>query len=74
MTWFDFAGQEVFYPTHQFFLTAQCVYLLVFRLTDADCLERVQHWLRSLCFLAHRAFLFLAHSIYLDQDGDAVHA
>jgi GTPase SAR1 family protein len=24
LTWFDFGGQEVFYPTHQFFLTSQC--------------------------------------------------
>jgi hypothetical protein len=47
LTWFDFGGQEVFYPTHQFFLTAQCVYVLVFRLNDADCAERVQHWLRT---------------------------
>jgi GTPase SAR1 family protein len=46
LTWFDFGGQEVFYPTHQFFLTAQCVYLLVFRLNDVDCAERIQHWLR----------------------------
>ncbi len=37
----------MFYPTHQFFLTAQCVYLLVFRLNDPECAERLQHWLRT---------------------------
>ncbi len=47
LTWFDFGGQEVFYPTHQFFLTALCVYLIVFRLDAADSEERVQHWLRT---------------------------
>jgi hypothetical protein len=47
LTWFDFGGQEVFYPTHQFFLTPQCVYLIVFRLDASDSEERVEHWLRS---------------------------
>jgi GTPase SAR1 family protein len=46
LTWFDFGGQEIFYPTHQFFLTAYCVYLIVFRLNDSDYFERVQHWLQ----------------------------
>lgn len=48
VTWFDFGGQEVFYPTHQFFLTAQCVYLIVFRLDDPEEVQRqrVLHWLR----------------------------
>jgi hypothetical protein len=30
VTWFDFGGQEVFYPTHELFLTGNCVYLLAF--------------------------------------------
>ena len=45
-TWFDFGGQEVFYPTHQFFLTSQCVYLIVFSLTDPDYLQRLTYWLK----------------------------
>ena len=36
LTWFDFGGQEVYYPTHQFFLTPQCLYLVVFNLQDPD--------------------------------------
>ena len=28
---FDFGGQEIFYPTHQFFLTSRCVYIVAFR-------------------------------------------
>ena len=44
--WFDFGGQEIFYPTHQFFLTPQCVYLVVFSLTDPDYEQRVKYWLK----------------------------
>ena len=40
LTWFDFGGQEVFYPTHQLFLTTQCVYLIVFRLVALQLLFR----------------------------------
>ena len=52
LTWFDFGGQEVFYPTHQFFLTSHCVYLIVFRMDNAEYLDRVRYWLdvlRSVC-------------------------
>ncbi len=52
LTWFDFGGQEVFYPTHQFFLTPQCVYLVVFRLDDSNLEDRVQHWLRTIAQFA----------------------
>jgi hypothetical protein len=52
LTWLDFGGQEVFYPTHQFFLTPQCVYLVVFRLDDARYIERVQRWLHLIAHFA----------------------
>ena len=48
LTWFDFGGQEVFYPTHQFFLTSQCIYVVVFRLDDKQYRERVQYWLQNI--------------------------
>lgn len=46
VAWFDCGGQTVFYPTHQFFITAQCVYLVVFALNDPDFLSRVRYWLQ----------------------------
>jgi GTPase SAR1 family protein len=46
VTWFDFGGQEVFYPTHELFLTGQCVYLLVFKMTEAEYAKRVVYWLK----------------------------
>ena len=47
-TTFDFGGQEIFYPTHQFFLTSRCVYLIAFRLDEPDYLERVMYWVRTI--------------------------
>ncbi len=48
LTWLDFGGHEVLHATHQFFLTSQCVYLLVFRLNDEGSVHRVVHWLKTL--------------------------
>lgn len=48
LTWYDFGGQEVYYPTHQFFLTPQCLYLIVFNLDDPDYKGRVLYWLRTI--------------------------
>ncbi len=44
---YDFGGQEVFYPTHRFFLTADCTYLLLFKLIDVNN-GRIRHWLKVL--------------------------
>ena len=46
VTWFDFGGQEVFYPTHELFLTGQCVYLIAFNMNDPEYEVRVTYWLR----------------------------
>lgn len=44
----DFAGQDVYYATHQLFLTSHAVYLLVFDLR-ADAWDRaLDYWLDSL--------------------------
>eukprot|EP01133_Synstelium_polycarpum_P015754 gene15754-18720_t len=44
----DFGGQQVFYPTHQFFLTSKALYLVVFKLTDSNWAERVEYWIRQI--------------------------
>ena len=40
-------GQEVFYPTHQFFLTSQSIFLIVFDLTK-PCYERLDYWVNQI--------------------------
>lgn len=44
---YDFGGQELFYPTHQFFLCDRAIYLIVFNLVDTDY-SRVEYWLKKL--------------------------
>ena len=43
----DFGGQEVFYPTHQFFLTSNSVYLLCFNASKPEQ-ARVEYWMRQI--------------------------
>lgn len=44
----DFAGQEIYYTTHQFFLSQRALYVLVWdlRFDDEEC--KVSYWLQSI--------------------------
>lgn len=45
----DFAGQEVYYTTHQFFLTSRSIYLVVFNLVEPDHEKwKINYWLQSI--------------------------
>ena len=46
----DFGGQEIFYPTHQFFLTDRAVYLVVFR-CDNLVESRIEYWMKTIKYL-----------------------
>ena len=47
-TW-DLGGQEVYYATHQCFLTKNTLYLLVFKLTDGEeAILQLQPWLLNI--------------------------
>ncbi|KAL6057002.1 Myotubularin-like phosphatase domain [Balamuthia mandrillaris] len=47
----DFAGQEVYYSTHQFYLSRRSIYIVVFNLMDKNIMagnfRRVEYWLQS---------------------------
>jgi len=47
----DLGGQEVFYPTHNFFLTSSSIYVVVFNLHRYDS-SRVDYWMRSIRMLS----------------------
>eukprot|EP01125_Pyxidicula_operculata_P014786 TRINITY_DN496_c3_g1_i1.p1 TRINITY_DN496_c3_g1~~TRINITY_DN496_c3_g1_i1.p1 ORF type:complete len:2368 (-),score=568.15 TRINITY_DN496_c3_g1_i1:56-7159(-) len=47
---YDFGGQEVFYPTHQFFLCDRAIYIVVFDISNMDK-WRTEYWLRKLKLL-----------------------
>ena len=42
----DYAGQDIYYTTHQFFLSAGAVYLVIFNLLNRD-FSRIEYWLNS---------------------------
>lgn len=43
----DFAGQQIYHPTHQFFITNRSMYLIIFNLLD-ERTSRVEYWLKTL--------------------------
>ena len=46
----DFAGQDVYYTTHSFFLTPNTIYLVVFDLSrdDDQQMRRIDYWIQSI--------------------------
>jgi len=44
----DFAGQEVYYATHGFFLTKRAIYLLIFNLLESEEESQIEYWLQSI--------------------------
>ncbi len=51
----DFEGQEISHQTHQFFLTSQSLYLLVFKCRDQFLLDRAEYWLDTIRARAPKA-------------------
>jgi internalin A len=44
----DFEGQEINHQTHQFFLTTDSLYLLVFKCRDQFRMDRAEYWLDTI--------------------------
>ncbi|HEX5703478.1 MAG TPA: leucine-rich repeat domain-containing protein [Pyrinomonadaceae bacterium] len=44
----DFEGQEINHQTHQFFLTTQALYLIVFKCRDQFLMDRAEYWLDTI--------------------------
>jgi GTPase SAR1 family protein len=57
-TW-DFAGQDVYYNTHQFFLSQRSLYMVVFSLCQSLEENNVLTWLNSLQVRAPRVPVLL---------------
>jgi len=51
----DFEGQEISHQTHQFFLTSQSLYLLVFKCRDQFLMDRAEYWLDTIRARAPKA-------------------
>ena len=44
----DFGGQEIFYPTHQFFITGRSVYIILFDLSKPLTESRIEYWVKKI--------------------------
>lgn len=48
LTMWDFAGQEIYYATHQFFLSKRSLYILVWNIEDEAENSKISFWLHSI--------------------------
>lgn len=58
----DFEGQEIHHQTHQFFLTENSLYLIVFKCRDIFQMERAEYWLDTIRSRAPHSRVFLVIS------------
>lgn len=62
----DFAGQSVYYNTHQFFLSSRGVYLLVWNVRSGSEYAGLEFWLNSIASHASGAPIFVVGT-HIDQ-------
>jgi len=55
----DFAGQDVYYATHQFFLSPRAIYVLVFNLMADEQSNRLEYWLQNILVRAGQASVII---------------
>ncbi|MCZ2845345.1 MAG: hypothetical protein O2U61_02435 [Candidatus Bathyarchaeota archaeon] len=55
MNFWDFGGQEILYSTHQFFLTARSIYLLVWEPRSDTEIESFDYWLNIIRRLSNNS-------------------
>lgn len=59
MNIYDFAGQEIYYSTHQFVLSSQAIYFLLFDASKSINANRIAHWVHTLTSVAPGATVFI---------------
>ena len=61
----DFAGQETYYTTHQFFLSSKAVHVVLFKMTERD--ERdIQYWWSSISARCREKPIIIMVGTFLD--------
>ena len=66
----DFAGQEIYYGTHQVFLTERAVYMVVWDLRKSPKESRVEFWLNAITAAAPKSPIFLVGTHLDDKSVD----
>jgi small GTP-binding protein len=69
----DFAGQEVYYSTHSFFLSNRSIYLVVWSLKLSEDEQRVPYWLQSIQARAPKAPIMLVGTHAEGLQADFLH-
>lgn len=76
-TAYDFAGQQLYYTTHQFFLSDKAIYLVVYNLAElifshpsmySKAVANIEYWLKSIRVRAKYAPIVLVGT-HLDEVG-----
>jgi len=55
---FDFAGQELYYTTHQFFLLSRAIYAVVYDISS-DNYTKIEYWLKSIRLRSREAIILV---------------
>lgn len=58
----DFGGQEVYYGTHQFFLSKNAVYLLVWDARQEEDTRTFDYWLRAIGLLSQQSSVIIVQN------------
>ena len=48
LSFWDFAGQDIYCTTHTFFLSGRAVYLLTFDMSDLSSIDTLEYWCQSI--------------------------
>lgn len=64
----DFAGQEVYYSTHSFFLSNRSIYMVVWSMLADEDQQRVPYWLQSIQSRAPKAPVLLVGTYCENMD------
>ena len=70
----DFAAEIVTMPTHQFFISENTVYVIVFSLSDANSIRRIDYWMDLILGKVEQANIILVgtHADKSSVDADRV--
>eukprot|EP01125_Pyxidicula_operculata_P004902 TRINITY_DN1814_c0_g1_i1.p1 TRINITY_DN1814_c0_g1~~TRINITY_DN1814_c0_g1_i1.p1 ORF type:complete len:2509 (+),score=641.73 TRINITY_DN1814_c0_g1_i1:27-7553(+) len=52
-TW-DMSGEDIYFSSHQLFLSSRAIYLIVFSLVDTGAEKQIIYWLRSIIARVHQ--------------------
>ncbi len=66
----DFAGQEINYGTHQFFLTKNSIYVFVWETRKGEDESKFAYWLRIVSLLSKNARIFIVQNKIDELEGD----